>query len=274
MSRYSNQKRAKRAGSSNVIPLFKGAPGRNPMSDVKSRKEQMNAAIVGLDPVLFTAHLNGWLEATAFLRSQAEAAKNGAPPPSAIPQLSNDDYAQPAISAVADDAVFAFCIVAALNADKDAAEKLEGLLSERFGTSFPGAKAMDCCRRGVETGDALDQTVGLFIKDMLAEKAFDPRDIWNAGLRLLEKARKSNFVQELIAVLAKWHRDRWTQIITQQLFNLTRPRAMVPPIEEVLSDNRNDQCFIACLLIAATGAVDLELDETYRTHLQALAKRG
>ncbi len=167
-----------------------------------------------------------------------------------------------------------FCIGAALATNGAAVEKLEGLLSERFGADFPGAPVFACCRRGVETEDPLDSAVGLFIKDMLASKAFDPRDIWNSGLRLLEKVRKSNFVQELIGALAKWHRDRWSQIITQQLFNLTRPRATVPAIEEVLKDDRNDQSFIACLLISATGAVDLELDEAYGAHLQSLARRA
>lgn len=247
------------------------------MSDVKQRKEWMNSAITQVDPAAFTEHLVGWLEATAYLRARSEASSSKDPIAAlggAIPLFSATDLEKEPVRVVADDAVFAFCIVAALNADRPAVDKLESLLAERFGKNFPGIAALDCCLRGVETDDALDAAAGAFVKDMLEGKAFDPRDIWNAGLRLLEKARKSNFVQELVAALAKWHRDRWGQIITQQLFNLTRPRATVPPIEEVLSDASNDQPFIACLLIAATGAVDLELDEAYRAHLQGLARRS
>ncbi len=243
------------------------------MTDVKTRKDRMNKAVSGLDSALFTEHLVGWLEATAYLRSRSEAV-GSKDQTGAIPSFSAADLEKPPARAVADDAVFAFCISAALNADKAAVEKFEASLSARFGAAFPGSAALGCCLRGTETGDPLDSAAGGFIKDMLEAKAFDPRDIWNAGLRLLEKVRQSNFVQELIGPLAKWHRDRWTHIITQQLFNVTRPRATVPPIEEVLSDKTNDQCFIACLLIAATGAVDLELDETYRAHLQGLARRG
>jgi hypothetical protein len=282
MSRYSNQKRAKRAASSGAAAssktaASKTASGPDAMADVKQRKEWMNAAILQLEPASFAEHLTGWLEATAYLRARSEASSAKDPIAAlggAIPSFSSADLEKPQIRAVADDAVFAFCIAAALGADGAAAEKLDVLLTERFGTKFPGAEALACCRRGVETGDGLDDKVGAIVKDMLEGKAFDPRDVWNAGLRLLEKARKSNFVQELITVLAKWHRDRWGQIITQQLFNLTRPRVTVPPIEEVLSDNRNDQCFIACLLIASTGAVDLELDDAYRAHLQGLAVRS
>jgi hypothetical protein len=282
MSRYSNQKRAKRAASSPAAPSSKTAAstrsaGPAAMSDVKQRKEWMNAAITQLDPPAFADHLAGWLEATAYLRARSEAAASKDPiaaPGGAIPLFTAADWEKAFVRAVADDAVFAFCIVAALNANREAVEKLEASLSARFGPAFPGIEALGCCLHGIETGDPLDNTAGAFVRDMLGGKALDPRDIWNAGLRLLEKARTSNFVQELTTVLAQWHRDRWTQIITQQLFNLTRPRATVPPIEDVLSDTRNDQCFIACLLNAATGAVDLELDDAYRAHLQGLARRG
>jgi len=280
MSRYSNQKRAKKAAASGKPApskaTAKAAGGPAAMTDVKQRKEQMNAAILQLDPGLFADHLVGWLEATAYMRSRVEAAQSKDPIAalgSAIPQFTSADLGQPQLRGVADDAVFAFCIVAALRADAAAVDRLDVLLPERFGADFPGRAALDCCRKGSGTGEALDDAVGAFIKDMLHEKAFDPRDVWNAGLRLLEKSRKSNFVQELMGVLAKWHRDRWGQIITQQLFNLTRPRATVPPIEDALRDGRDDQSFIAALLIAATSAVDLELDETYGAHLRNLARR-
>jgi hypothetical protein len=277
MSRYSNQKRAKKAAASGKPALSGKAVRPDAMTDVKQRKEWMNSAIIQLDPALFADHLVGWLEATAYMRSRAEAAQSKDPIAalgSAIPQFTSADLDQPQLRSVADDAVFAFCIAAALHANGAAADRLGALLTERFGADFPGRLAFGCCCKGIETGEALDDAVGIIIKHMLDGKALDPRDVWNAGLRLLEKSRKSNFVQELIGALAKWHRDRWGQIITQQLFNLTRPRATVPPVEDALRDDRNDQSFIANLLIAATGAVDLEFDEAYGAHLQNLARRG
>jgi hypothetical protein len=278
MSRYSNQKRAKKAAASGKPVLSgKGAVRPDAMTDVKQRKEWMNSAIIQLDPALFTDHLVGWLEATAYMRSRAEAAQSKDPIAAlggAIPQFTSADLDQPQLRSVADDAVFAFCIAAALQSNGAIVDRLGALLTERFGANFPGSLAFGSCRNGSETGEALDDAVGIIIKNMLDEKALDPRDVWNAGLRLLEKSRKSNFVQELIGALAKWHRDRWGQIITQQLFNLTRPRATVPPVEDALRDDRNDQSFVANLLIAATGAVDLEFDEAYGAHLQNLARRG
>ncbi len=247
------------------------------MTDVRQRKESMNAAILQSDPALFADHLVGWLEATAYMRSRTEAAQSKDPIAalgSAIPQFGSADFDKPQLRSVADDAVFAFCIVCALRSNAAAVDELEALLTKRFGADFPGILAFGCCRKGIETGEALDDAVGIIVEDMLDDKAFDPRDIWHAGVRLLEKSRKSNFVQELIGVLAKWHRDRWGQIITQQLFNLTRPRATVPPIEDALRDDRNDQSFIAKLLIAATGAVDLGFDEAYGEHLQNIARRS
>ncbi len=246
------------------------------MNDVKQRKESMNTAVVQLEPDVFSNHLAAWLEATAYLRSRNEATTGSDPIAAlggAIPQFSAKDFDDEKLRSVADDAVFAFCIIAALKADGAAVDRLETALTERFGSNFPGVTALKCCRNGVATGEPLDDTLGGIIKDMLADKAFDPRDSWNAGLRLLEKSRKSNFGQEVMIALANWHRDRWKHIITQQLFNLTRPRVTVSPIENALGDSRNDQSFIASLLIAATGAVDLELDETYNAHLQSLARR-
>jgi len=267
MSRYSNQKRAKRAAAGKPPAKGGSASRPNPMSDVKARKEAMNAAIAGVDPARFSAALLGWLEATSYLRARANGAAGDK-----IAFLTASDFTEPKIRSVADDAVFAFCMAATLTG-KGGVDEVAALLTKRYGEGFPGFEALDCCSHGTPTGNALDDKIGEILKDLIAGKALDPRDVWNAGLRFLEKARSSNFGQELIDPLAKWHRDRWKHIITQQLFNVTRPRATVPPIEEALNETRNDQCFIAALLIAAAGAVDLELDEAYSSHLQGLAKR-
>jgi len=268
MSRYSNQKRAKRAAAGK--PSAKGkAAGLNPMSEVKARKEAMNAAIASVDPARYAAALLGWLEATAYLRARASGGAGDK-----IAFLTAGAFAEPKVRAVADDAMFAFCMAAALADKGPAVDDVAALLVERFGDIYPGMEALACCREAKPTGDALDDKTGEILKVLIAGKALDPRDVWNAGLRLLEKARGSNFGQELTDLLAKWHRDRWKHIITQQLFNVTRPRATVPPIEEALNETRNDQCFIAALLLAAAEAVDLELDEAYSAHLQGLAKRG
>ncbi len=243
------------------------------MNEVKLRKEWINSAINRLDPALFAEHLPAWLELVAHLQSRPVGTR-GAAAQQTIPRLSVAELRDPRIAAVADDTVFAFCIAAILHDNPDAIGKLESELTNHFGLDFPGARALALCRHGRETENALDDAVGRIVQTRLDGQAFDAKDIWNAGLRLLEKIRKSNFVQELSVMLAKWQRQQWTQILKEQRFNLSYPRVSVPPIEAALEVNLNDQAFVASLLLAAAAAVDIELEPAYQDHLQAIAARA
>jgi hypothetical protein len=109
---------------------------------------------------------------------------------------------------------------------------------------------------------------------MLEAKALDTKDIWTGGLRLLQRIRSSNFVNELTPVVARWLRDQWSVAIVQQRFNLVRPNMTVPTIEAILVDSHNDQPFIASLLLASADAVDMDIDPEYRKQLANLAQRG
>jgi hypothetical protein len=252
------------------LQFLRSNPMSDPMTDVKIRKEWMNSAINRQDPALFAEHLIEWLEATSFLQSRNVKAR----PETAIPRFSKADFKKDSVKGVADDAVFAFCMAAALQNNGKTVADLQSKLAAQFGNDFPGWMALICCLRGTETGNALDDAVGQVLKGMIEGKALDPKDIWTSGLRLLEKSRKSNFVQELVLLVAKWHRTQWGLVINKQRFNLTNPRATVPPIEEALGIHLNDQPFIANLLLSAAAAVDLELDEAYQHHLKSIARRA
>ena len=243
------------------------------MDDVKLRKEWINSAINRLDPALFATHFPAWLELVAHLQSRPVGMR-GAAAQQPIPRLSTAQLRDPRIGSVADDTVFAFCIAAFLHNNSDAVAKLETELTNHYGLDFPGARALALCRHGRETENALDDAVGRFIQARLDGQAFDPKDVWNAGLRLLEKVRKSNFVQELSVMLARWLREQWQQILKQQRFNLSYPRVSAPPIEAALEVNLNDQAFVASLLLAAAAAVDVELEPAYQEHLEAIASRS
>ena len=247
--------------------------GAMAMDDVKLRKEWINSAINRLDPALFATHLPAWLEMVAHLQSRPVGTR-GSAAQQPIPRLSVAQLRDPRLNSVAEDTVFAFCIAAVLQSHPEAIVKLESELTNHYGLDFPGAGALALCRHGRETENALDDAVGRIIQARLEGQASDPKDIWNGGLRLLEKVRKSNFVQELSVMLAKWTRQQWTQILKDQLFNLSYPRVSVPPIEAALEVNLNDQAFVASLLLAATGAVDIELEPAYQEHLEAIAARA
>ncbi|QXX75399.1 hypothetical protein [Methylovirgula sp. HY1] len=247
--------------------------GKTPMDNVKLRKEWINSAINRLDPALFATHLPAWLELVSHLQSRPVGTR-GAAAQQPIPRLSTAQLRDPRISSVADDTVFAFCIAAILHNNSEVVGKLETELMNHYGLDFPGSRALALCRHGRETENALDDAAGRIVQARLDGQAFDPKDVWNAGLRLLEKVRKSNFVQELSVMLAKWLREQWQQILKEQRFNLSYPRVSVPPIEAALEVNLNDQAFAASLLLAATAAVDIELDPAYQEHLEAIASRS
>ncbi|MGO9133912.1 MAG: hypothetical protein ACLP8A_07675 [Methylovirgula sp.] len=250
-----------------------GAAGQTAMDDVKLRKEWINSAINRLDPVLFATHLPAWLELVTHLQSRPVGAR-GVAAQQAIPRLTVAELRSPRIATVADDTVFAFCMAAVLHDTPDAVGRLETELTNHYGLDFPGARALALCRHGRETENPLDDAVGHIVQARLDGQTFDAKDIFNAGLRLLEKIRKSNFVQELSVMLAKWQRQQWALILKEQRFNLAFPRVSVPPIEAALEVNLNDQAFVASLLLAAAGAVDIELEPAYQDHLKAIAARG
>jgi hypothetical protein len=243
------------------------------MSDVMQRKDKINRAIIDHDPAALAACLVPWLEATAYLRVLPSLGKS-ALPRGDIPSLAAADLQEDAIIYEADDAVMAFCIVAGLNRNRKAVVELHGRLTAQLGPSYPGSSAVAHCMQVIDPVVTLDDAVGQHVKAMLDGKALDPKDIWNSGLRVLQRARSSNFVQELIPVLAKWLRDSWALAIRQQRFNLTRPRTNIPEIEEALEDPVNDQAFVATLLLASTDATGMEIEAEYRAQLATLARRA
>jgi hypothetical protein len=240
------------------------------MLDVLQRKERINSAIINHDPAAFADCLMGWLEATAYLRVLPKL-KKAALPRGAIPSLSEADLHEEAIRYDADDTVMAFCISAGLNDDREGVVKLHGLLRKQMGQIYPGSSAIAHCLQVIDPIVTLDDAVGQRLKAMLEGKALDPKDIWNSGLRLLQRIRSSNFVQELVPILAAWLRHKWSAAVREQRFNLTRPRDNVPLIEAALANSANDQAFIAALLLASAEAAALEIEAECRRQLETIA---
>lgn len=242
------------------------------MSEVMQRKERINSAIIDHDPEAFAAGLMRWLEATAYLRVRPSLDKL-ALPRGVIPALSDVDLREDALRNDADDTVMAFCIAAGLNHDRESVIKLHGQLTKQMGPIYPGSSAIAHCVQVIDPIVTLDDAVGQRLKAMLDGKALDTQDIWNSGLRVLQRIRSSNFVKELAPILARWLRDKWTVAIDQQRFNLARPRTSVPAIEAALADPTNDQAFAASLLLASADAAGIEIEADYRTQFAAIARR-
>jgi hypothetical protein len=243
------------------------------MNELVRRKDLMNRSIIEVDPSLFSSSLTGWLEVTAHIMAQ-RAGKAQPNPDGSIPPLAKSELNTSGVQNIANDSVFAFGIAAALKGDKAAFDKVEKDLVAQYGENFPGSFAFWHFKQEPDAKpETLDDYIGMIGRTLMEDGQVEPKDIWNAGVRFLEKIRKSNFKVELTAPLAGWNRARWTEITTQLKGQLVDPDKNVPPIKEALADERNDESFTAALLLASTAAVDQELTEDYEGFLRSIARR-
>ncbi|MGA7657125.1 MAG: hypothetical protein WBV25_09100 [Methylocella sp.] len=246
------------------------------MAELKKRKEPLNLAIVHVDPDAFIANLMGWLEITAFITAQ-RAGEAEIPADGITPKLPPEKLRNGAVHNVGNDAIFAFCMTAAMKGDKAAVDKVEAALVESMGKDFPGSFGLWHFRGTIDAPTTLEDFVGQAGKKLLLGDIPPPplraKENWNTGLRFFEKARKSNFIHEIMYPLAKWTRERGNEILDKGVAFLQHIEDNVPILREALDDPRNDQPFIANFLMKLAPAVDMELNEEYQGFLRSLARR-
>jgi hypothetical protein len=246
------------------------------MAELKRRKEPLNLAIVYVDPDGFVANLMGWLEITAFISAQ-RAGDIQAPADGKTPALSSDQLRKAGVHDVGNDAIFAFCMTAAMKADKAAVDKVEAALTKDLGREFPGSVGLWHFRAQIDAPVVLEDFVGQAGRKMLMGDIPPPplraKENWNTGLRFFEKARRSNFIHEIMYPLAKWTRACWTDTLDKGIAFLHHIEDNVPVLREVLQDTRNDQPFIANTLLRLAPAVDMELTDEYNGMLRSLSRR-
>lgn len=247
------------------------------MAELRRRKEPLNLAIVHVDPDGFIANLMGWLEITAFI-SAMRLGEAQMPADGKTPSLCVEQLRKAGVHDVGNDALFAFCMTAALKTDKAAVDKVEAALAESMGKEFPGSFGLWHFRATIDAPVTLEDFVGQAGKKMLLGDVPPPplraKENWTSGLRFFEKARKSNFIHEIMYPLAKWTRERWTETSDKGVAFLHHIEDNVPVLREVLEDPRNDQAFIANALLKLAPAVDMELTEEYQGFLRSLARRN
>lgn len=247
------------------------------IAELKKRKVPLNLAIVHVDPDAFIANLMGWLEITAFITAQ-QAGEAQVPAGAETPKLSPQQLRKSGVHDVGNDAIFAFCMTAAMKADKAAVDKVEAALVESMGKEFPGSVGLWHFRTQIDAPVTLEDFVGQAGKKMLLRDIPPPplraKENWNTGLRFLEKARRSNFVHEIMYPLANWTRSCWSETLEKGVAFLQHIEDSVPVLRTVLDDPRNDEPFIANALLNLAPAVDMELTEEYQGFLRSLARRS
>jgi hypothetical protein len=246
------------------------------IAELQARKKPINLSIVHVDPDAFLAHYVPWLEITSFITA-LRAGDAVAPADGVTPALTPQQLKGGVAAAYGNDAVFAFCMTAALKGDKAAVEKIEAGLAERLGKDFPGAVAFWSFRSPPDPPVGLDDHVGKAAQKMLAGEIPPPpmraRENWNAGLRFFEKARQSNFVQEIMYPLALWTRARWTETLDKGVAFLAHIEDSVPALHGALAESRNDQAFVANMLLTMAPAIEQDLSDDMQGFLRSLARR-
>lgn len=246
------------------------------MAELQKRKHPLNLAIVHSDPDAFLANIMGWLEITAFISAQ-RLGEVQVPADGVTPKLDKDQLRKAGVHEVGNDAMFAFCMTSALKGDKAAVDKVEAAMVESMGKEFPGSAGLWYFRAQIDAPTTLEDFVGQAGKKLLLNDIPPPplrsKENWNTGLRFFEKARRSNFVHEIMYPLAKWTRTKWTETLDKGVAFLAHIEDSVPVLRQALEEPRNDQPFIANMLLQAAPTVDMELTEEYQGFLRSLARR-
>ncbi|PPD45146.1 MAG: hypothetical protein CTY15_05010 [Methylocystis sp.] len=247
------------------------------MAELQRRKKLINLAIVYVEPDAFIANYLGWLEITTFITA-LRAGDVAVPVDGVTPKLTPQQMKGGVAANYGADAVFAFCMTAALKGDKAAVEKVEAALTESLGRDFPGCVAFWSFRSANDAPMSLEDHVGAAAYKMLAGDIPPPpmraRENWNAGLRFFEKARQSNFVQEIMYPLAVWTRAKWSETLEKGVAFLAHIEDSVPILQEALADARNDQAFVANMLQKTAPAIEQDLSDDMAGFLRSLARRG
>lgn len=246
------------------------------MAELAKRKTPLNLSIVHVEADAFLDNFGPWLDIAALILAIREGEAQ-APADGLTPVLSERDWASARVHKIANDTVFAFCMTAALKGDGAAVDRIEAGLKQRMGAEYPGNFALWHFRAQIDAPVTLEDFVGHAGKTMLAGDIPPPpkraAEAWNTGFRFLEKARGSNFKSEIIYPLALWTREKWNEATEKGVAFLAHIEDNLVILREGLAEPRNDEAFIADMLLKGAPAVDIELQEDVEGMLRRLSRR-
>lgn len=245
-------------------------------TELVKRKQPLNLAIVHVDPEAFVTHYLPWLEITSFLTAQ-RLGEASVPEDGLTPALTEQQLAGGAVHKIGNDTLTAFCMTAAMKADKAAVDTVEEALRSSLGADFPGSFALWHFRGDIAAPVTLDDFVGQAGKKMLAGDIAPPPmrngEAWNTGMRFLEWALGSNFKNEVIYPLALWTRARWAEVTDKGVAFMAHIEENLPILREALQEPRNDAAFIANMLLLGAPAVEIDLQDEVQGMLRSLTRR-
>ncbi|SFN02720.1 hypothetical protein SAMN05216573_10785 [Bradyrhizobium sp. Rc3b] len=245
--------------------------------EINLRHKQITMDVLRSDTSGFSRHLVKYVEGIEYMRREGRAAGESfgglSPPRGDIPPLSDADLAEPSCVELAIDALLAFRARAVLQGMPDKVRELDNALTLAIGADYPGKIILNKWQGFGAPLAPLNQIVSEALDDLQLGLYLTPRRIWEIGLRLFERLQLSGFRNALIPLLAIWFRGQWARIVGHETFRLTQPMQAVPALRRSIAETRNDDSFLASLLLAAAGAVGSPLSAEYEARLLDLANR-
>lgn len=245
-------------------------------TELVKRKQPLNLAIVDVDPEAFVANYQPWLEITNFLtdlRLGETVVSDGG----LTPALTKQKLASREVHNIGNDTLMAFCMTAAMKADRAAVDAVEEALRRTLGPDFPGSFGLWHFRGDIAAPVTLDDFVGQAGRKMLIGDIAPPPmrngEAWNTGLRFLERGLASNFRSEIIYPLALWTRNRWMEVTDKGVAFMAHIEKNLPILREALLEPRNDAAFIANMLLLGAPAVEIDLQDDVQGMLRSLTRR-
>lgn len=244
--------------------------GKIPMFEISLRARRMWSAIEASDGNRVGRNFRDYLDTMVFVAIEGASLLSdfdiSAPTRGEIPK---SDLVGSAVEQLASDAILSFGLRAVFAGREDKMEELQKELRAVFGATYPGSGLFSVDR---PLAPSLDRTVEAMLRTLANLQHIEPLSFWIIGLRFFERINQSNFVSDLIPLLAGWLREGWSRIVQNESFRLARPLRTVPAINAIIANPSNNRAFVAALLLAAHDAVGSPgLAADYAESLRAMA---
>jgi hypothetical protein len=142
-----------------------------------------------------------------------------------------------------EDALLSFGVMAALQNRSDALADLCAGAGD-IQPGYPGRKILNIMASGESSEEELPPYVAVQIHHVTHHPDLTPDELFVAGMRFLQWAKKSNLQRVLAPAIESWARARWARAIEEQRFNLRSPASSVPAIRDALASTKSGLRFL------------------------------
>ncbi len=243
-----------------------------PNMELLVRGTRVEYCVRRLDATGLIANLPSWVDSQIYLDVHHEAVRQSGPEDPAYgeidPATSEQLNGERAIF-TAEDALLAFGIMAAVAGQPEPLASLCARAGEIQG-GYAGREILDTIASGETSEKNLPPYVAVQIHHVIHNKHLTPDELFVAGVRFVQWAKKSSLQKVLGPAIAKWAREHWGHVIEQQTFNLRNPATSVPPIRDALASTESGLKFLGKLFVAAEPAMRTKFDNVFREFLLAL----